>query len=290
MEPIRAATQTTFDLEAWQEEQNARRRELSKEAIRHRNAMRLPNTVEIRTLRGLGYDDDRIKVAMQQREAEKRAGAGLRSLDAILTGRKKRASPGAPLSELTTNQLRVRGRYGQAALLADQEALREPDPSRAALAREASTALKLLSGRPVQEEFNFFMANSSTGHQYVDVILSRLRASDANTSERHAALATLGLIVRHLGWQDHACVKTGTELAAMLGVHPTAMTRTLNLLEKVGAITRVRRGTMKTITVTPEGAYRGDITKHAEAVDRYKAEIVPLKRKAKAEPAPAESA
>lgn len=271
--------QTTFDLAAWQEEQNARRRELSKEAIRQRNAMRLPNTLEIRTLRGLGYDDDRIKIAMQQREAEKRAGVGLRSLNSILTGQKKRAEPGGPLSELTTSQLRLRGRYGQAALLADQEALREADPKRAALAREAAIQLKLLSGRPVQVEFNFFMANSSTGHQYIDVILSRLRATEASTSERDAALATLSLIVRHLGWQDHACAKTGTELAALRGVHKTAMSRTLALLESVGAITRVKRGGIKTITVTPEGAYRGDITKHAEAVDRYKAEVVPLKTK-----------
>ena len=30
--------------------------------------------------------------------------------------------------------------------------------------------------------------------------------------------------------------------------------------------------------MTPEGAYRGDITRHAEAVDRYRAEVVPLRQ------------
>jgi hypothetical protein len=30
----------------------------------------------------------------------------------------------------------------------------------------------------------------------------------------------------------------------------------------------------KTITVTPEGAFRGGVTHHAEAVDRYRAEVV----------------
>jgi hypothetical protein len=40
----------------------------------------------------------------------------------------------------------------------------------------------------------------------------------------------------------------------------------------------VKRGRTKIITVTPEGAYRDDITRHTEAVDRYRAEIVPLRR------------
>ena len=72
--------------------------------------------------------------------------------------------------------------------------------------------------------------------------------------------------------------KTAAELADLLGVQPASMTRTLQLLESVGAITRIKRGRTKVITVTPEGAYRGDINRHAEAVDQYRAEVLPIRR------------
>lgn len=45
---------------------------------------------------------------------------------------------------------------------------------------------------------------------------------------------------------------------------------------------RVKRGRTKIITVTPEGAFRGDVNRHAAAVNRYKGEVVPLR------PVPAE--
>lgn len=54
------------------------------------------------------------------------------------------------------------------------------------------------------------------------------------------------------------------------------MATTLALLERVGAISRVKRGRTKIITVTPEGAFRGNVNNHAEAVARYSAEVVQL--------------
>jgi predicted transcriptional regulator len=253
----------------------------------------LPRTAEVRKMRALGYRDDQIRLAIITQQAQRRADtSGIQSIHQVLTGRRPRANASGPLAELTTSQLRVRGRLGQAALLADQQALTETDPSKAARIRELSTGLKLLSGRPQQQEFDFFMGgNTQLGHQYTDAIIQRLDESGASRVERDAALATLTLIVRHQGWQTHECQKTGVEIARMRGVDKGNMTRTLALLEKIGAITRTKRGTTKTICVTPEGVYRGVPLAHPETVDRYiKDVVVPLRRKQKTETTPAESA
>ena len=52
------------------------------------------------------------------------------------------------------------------------------------------------------------------------------------------------------------------------------MADTLKLLEEVGAIKRVKRGRTKIITVTPEGAFRGNVNNHAKAVERYKLDVI----------------
>jgi DNA-binding MarR family transcriptional regulator len=62
----------------------------------------------------------------------------------------------------------------------------------------------------------------------------------------------------------------------MRGVDKADMARTLATLERVGAINRVKKGRTKIIAVTPEGAFRGKIDNHAEAVARYSAEVVQL--------------
>jgi hypothetical protein len=242
-------------------------------------------TVTKKELRRRGYPQADLDLAAKQREAEGRAGGKPRTLEAVLYGRTAKAQPDAPFSELTARQLRVRGRLGHAVLMADQEALAERDPDRAMAIRQASTMLKALAKQPTQLEFSFLMGgNVSTGYEFHDAIRDRLMASGATPAERFAARAVLMEIIRWLGWQTYACDKTAAELANMLGMDAGDMTRTLNLLESVGAIARIKRGRTKTITVTPEGAYRGDIGRHAETVDRYKADVVPL-RQAKAAPA-----
>jgi hypothetical protein len=266
-----------------------RQAELDLQAERHADAAARakvplpppPITPTTRRMQRFGFTNDEITLGLIQQAAQAKAGMGVRPLHAILTGQPQRTNPNNALAELAPRQLSRRGRYGQAALLADQQALQERDPGRAAVAREASNALKILSGRPQQVEFDFFMANTSHGHQYTDTILQRLDATGASRVERDAALATLTLIARYQGWQSHECTKTGVELARMRGVDKGNMTRTLALLERIGAITRTRRGTTKTICVTPEGVYRGAMDKHAETVERYKADVVvPLRQKA----------
>ena len=234
--------------------------------------------VSVLELRRRGYSEEDITLARITQDAQRRAGAPYRSLTEILAGQPARSRPSAPVEDLTARQLRRRGSYGQAALIADQAALVEKDPDRAAKARYHAQGLKSLAQAPHQLEFDFFGGgNVSLGHQYIDTIQARLLQTNATPAERNAALATLLLIVRHLGWQSYTCGKTAADLAEMQGVLKSQMAETLALLEKVGAISRVKRGRTKIITVTPEGAFRGDVNRHAEAVDRYRAEVVQLR-------------
>ena len=234
--------------------------------------------VSVLELRRRGYDDDDIKLALATQEAHRRAGAPYRTLAEILAGKHAQPRPTAEPEDLTARQLRRRGRLGQAALLADQAALTEMDADRAAQVRYHAKGLKALARKPHQIEFDFFGGgNVSLGHQFIDAIQRRLLQTEATPAERDAAMATLLLIVRHLGWQSYSCDKTAADLAEMRGVLKSHMAETFALLEQVGAITRTKRGRTKIITINPEGAFRGDVNRHAEAVDRYRAEIVQLR-------------
>lgn len=97
----------------------------------------------------------------------------------------------------------------------------------------------------------------------------------------------LSEVLRWLGWQTYECSRSAADIAQQTGLHPRVVSDALALLEQVGAITRVKRGRTKIITVTPEGAYRGDINHHAEAVDRYRADVVPLRRPRRGDEPPA---
>lgn len=231
----------------------------------------------LRDLRRQGYSETDLALARHQQEANRRAGAPPRSIGEILAGQLPRPRPGAVPEDLSVRQLRRRGRYGQAALLADQQALAETDELRAIQAREAALKLKELAGGPDCIEFNIFRGNVMTSDQYHDAIRTRLMATKATLSERALALAVLMEIKRWMGWQVFTCTKTAIELGELLGIDKGNMARTLALLEQIGAIGRVKRGRIKVITVTPEGAFRGKIDNHAEVVERYKTEVMPAR-------------
>ena len=84
-------------------------------------------------------------------------------------------------AELTERQLRKRGRYGAAALLADQEALNEKEVVRALKARQASSILKELACKPVKIEFDFFRGNWSMADEYHDTIRERIVVRSTST-------------------------------------------------------------------------------------------------------------
>lgn len=234
-------------------------------------------SVSLKELRRRGHSDEDIHLAQLTQDAAKRSGGPARSLAQILAGRPARSPSEASVADLTARQLRRQGSYGQAALIAKQAALSDSDHDRADRARFHANALASL-GRVRTGEYDLLGAgNVSIGHQYIDAVQARLMETKATAPERDAALATLLLITRHLAWQDYTCTKVAADLAEMRGVDKAHMARTIALLESVGAISRVKKGRTKTIAVTPEGAFRGKMDNHAEAVARYSAEVVQLR-------------
>ena len=231
--------------------------------------------VPIHELRRLGITSEDIDMARATQEAQRRNGSPVQSI-AVLVGAvqpRQRPDPNPPV-DLTDRALRRRGAYDQAALLLDQQALRESSPERAARAREAALAAKELSASN-QLEFDFFGGgNVSIAFQYQDAVTERLFDAAPTTTKAKEALSILWTICRHLSWQSYECTKTATELCELTRTDKAHMARALDLLEEVGAIRRVKRWRVKIITVTPEGAFRGNVNKHAEAVERYKLDVI----------------
>lgn len=231
--------------------------------------------VSIRDLRALGVSDTDIQQAQELQATQRRCGAPVLPLKAILgLSNPKEARRAAVPIDLTTRALRRRGEYDQAALMLDQRALREKSPERAERAREAAKMAKELSASE-QLEFDFFGGgNVSIAFQYQDAVTERLRNSGQSLAKQHQALAVLWQITRHLGWQSYECSKTAADLSEITGIDKAHMARVLDLLEQVGAIRRVKSGRTKIITVTPEGAFRGNVNTHGAAVERYKLEVI----------------
>lgn len=223
----------------------------------------------------MGVSRDDIEIAKQTQAAQRRNGSPVQSIGVIVGAvqQRKKHNPNPPAS-LTDRAMRKRGTYDQAALLLDQQALRENSPERAMQARAAAKTAKELSAAQ-QLEFDFFGGgNVSIAHQYQDAVTDRLRNSGQSLAKQHQALAVLWQITRYLGWQSYECTKTAADLSDITGITPNHMSPILKLLEEIGAIQRVKRGRVKVITVTPEGAFRGNIHNHAQAVERYKLDVI----------------
>lgn len=229
----------------------------------------------IRELRQMGVSHEDIEIAKQTQAAQRRNGSPVQSIGVIVGAvqQRQKHNPNPPTS-LTDRAMRKRGTYDQAALLLDQQALQESSPERVMKARAAAKAAKELSAAQ-QLEFDFFGGgNVSIAFQYQDAVTERLRNSGQTLAKQHQALAVLWQITRHLGWQTYECTKTASDLCDLTGITPNNMSPILDLLERVGAIHRVKRGRVKIITVTPEGAFRGNVNNHAQAVERFKLDVI----------------
>ena len=224
----------------------------------------------LRELRAGGVSEDDIALARATQDAQRRTGSPVQSIGVIVGMTKPRA---ASTIDLTENAMRRRGRYDQAALLLDQQALHESTPERASRAREAAKAAKELSAT-VQLEFNFLGRNVSLATDYMGAIHNRLRQSAPTPAKRGQAIEVLWVMIQYTAWEDHEVKKTAAELSDLTGIKPSNLSVTLKLLEDVGAIRRVRKGRSNTITITPEGVYRGNVNNHAQAVERYKMEVI----------------
>lgn len=228
--------------------------------------------VSIRQLRALGVSDEDIQTGLALQERQRQSGATVLSL-AQICGIAAPPNRNKPV-DFTVQAQRRRGSYDQAALLLDQSALSETSHERAELARQASRIAKDLSAS-AQIEFDFFRGgNMSIGHQYHDAVSERLRSAAPSTAKRNEALAILWTICRHMIWESYECTKTAADLCDMLDADPAHMSRALDLLESVGAIKRVKVRRTKVITVTPEGVFRGNINKHAQAVEKYRFGVI----------------
>ena len=229
----------------------------------------------ISELRQMGISQEDIEMAKQTQAAQRRNGSPVQSIGVIVgvIQPRQRHNPNPPTS-LTDRALRKRGTYDQAALLLDQQAFQENNPERAIKARAAAKVAKELSAAQ-KFEFDFFGGgNVSIAFQYQDAVTERLRNSNQTLAKQHQALAVLWQITRHLGWQTYECTKTAADLCDLTGITPNNMSPILELLERVGAIHRVKRGRVKIITVTPEGAFRGNVNNHAQAVERFKLDVI----------------
>ena len=228
----------------------------------------------IHELRRSGVSQEDIELAKATQAAQRRNGAPVQSI-AVLVGAAQprlRHNPNPPAS-LTDRALRRRGTYDQAALLLDQQALQESNPERAERAREAAKTAKDL-GASTQIEFDFFGGNVSIAFQYQDAVTERLFEAAPTTTKAKEAGMILWIICRHLSWQSYECTKSAADLCEITHTGPAHMSRALNLLEEIGAIRRVKRGRNKIITVTPEGAFRGNVNNHGQAVERYRLDVI----------------
>jgi DNA-binding MarR family transcriptional regulator len=231
--------------------------------------------LSIPDLRGMGVSQEDIEAAQITQAAQRRNGSPVQSIAVIVGAVQQRArhNPNPPVS-LTDRAMRKRGTYDQAALLLDQQALKERSPERAVLARQAAKMAKDLSAAQ-QLEFDFLGGgNVSIAFQYQDAVTERLFASAKTTAQAKEAMSILWTITRHLGWQTYECTKTAADLSKITRTDKAHMSRALDLLEQVGAIHRVKRGRVKIIAVTPEGAFRGNVNNHAAAVERFKLDVI----------------
>ena len=237
--------------------------------------------IPIDELRRLGITSEDIDMARTTQEAQRRNGSPVQSIAVLVGAAQPRQRPNLnPPVDLTDRALRRRGAYDQAALLLDQQALRESSPERAAKAREAALAAKELSASN-QLEFDFFGGgNVSIAFQYQDAVTERLFEAAKTTAQAKEAGMILWVICRHLAWQSYECSKTAADLCEITHTKPPHMANALKLLEEVGAIRRVKRGRNKIITVTPEGAFRGNVNNHAQAVERYRLDVIEGGKKA----------
>lgn len=231
--------------------------------------------ITINELRRRGVSNEDLEAAKITQLAQRRTGSPVLPLGVLVGAVKprERFNPNPPVS-LTERALHKRGTYDQAALLLDQQALQEINPERADMARELAKSAKKLSASQ-QLEFNFFGGgNVSIAFQYQDAVTERLFAASKTPAQAYHAQAVLWQICRNLGWQSYECTKTAADLCETMRTDKARMARALDLLESVGAIHRVKRGRTKIITVTPEGAFRGNVNNHAKAVEKYKLEVI----------------
>lgn len=227
------------------------------------------------------WGEPQVKAAEAQSAAERRENGYGRSVRDVLEGRPQRGSRG-PQEGLTVQ----RGRGAQPASLLDammaktqggavkvaaailrSEAAKLDPVMRATLRRVAEQAEGVTSGR-ARLQFDLFASggNVSVGRQYWAWVRTQLRDRAITTHQRTLALAVLAELMQHLRFAAEDVDVTAEDLVQLMGVDKVSISKTLTLLEEIGAIARERHGRTKRILITPEGAFRGGLADHQTAV------------------------
>lgn len=228
------------------------------------------------------YGESEVRLAEAQSEAERRSlGRPGRSVWEVLEGRQQRgqnpktqglnlhaaghqraASKG---SDVLSAMLDGNGLKGAAALT--RSAAANLDPVRRAEARKLAEGLEQVAGGRVQLEFDLWGAGSvNLGHEYWDEIQRRLVASGVSPVQQAIAQAVVAQLMRHLEFGKSRVDLTASELCTLTRMQAPNISKTLALLEAVGAIWREPRGRIKEIHLNPEGAFRGGPGQHQAAV------------------------
>lgn len=247
-------------------------------------------------LRQRGVPDDDIRLAKEIQAQQRRRGDPVLSLGQIcgITPPRNvsKADPAIDLDELTKKA--VRGARSHAELMAIYARLTalqaDSSPNRDEIRECASKLETLAGGVQLEFEFSIWRGNSVTAHDYLDQMIFRLlqlqeegykwdprrTMTDAN---RILCMAVLQLVGRHLEWQGPRSQITASEIAKTLNIDKMQVSRALKALEEIGAIMTGPAPTnrsKKIIVVTPEGIYRGRMSKdrkeHSAAVEDFEKE------------------
>ena len=228
---------------------------------------------EVKRLRRKGVSHEDLQLALGHQEAQRRVGAPVSRLGEIVGVDAPRPKGDKPVN-LTARQLRGKEAGAQAALIARQLALTAKTVTAAADFRQAANLIDRNHDKLEQTEFDFMAGNVSIGHQYHDTIGMRLLQSGATIAQQNAAASVLWTLTRYIKFQSYEVDITPAQLAELKGIQRSSLSRTLALLEQVGAIKRSRVGRSDYISITPEGVYRGPIQGHSTTVRKYKLSVV----------------
>ena len=222
---------------------------------------------DVRRLQRKGVSDDDIKSAIEHQRSQRRAGAPVQRLDVIVGVAPAKPSPP---EFLIGRQLRKKDAGTQASTIARQLALMSKTQIGALELRQAAELIDRNSSRLQQEEFSFMAGNISVGHEYQSTIRHRLTESGVTLAQKNQALAVLWTLTEFLKWQSFEIDASISEIAEHTGIVRPNLSKTLKLLESVGAINRVQKGRRSCISITPEGIYKGSMQAHSMTVEKYK--------------------
>lgn len=228
------------------------------------------------------YGDEAVRIAEAQSEAERRVlGRPGRAPWEVLEGRPQRGRnpkpdglnlhaagrqrPPGKGADVLSAMLDGNGLKGAAALA--RAAAGNLDPVRGAEVRKVAAELEGIASGAVQLEFDLWGGGSvNLGHQFWDEARRRLIAAETPPLHQAVAQAVLAEMIRHLEFGSSRVRLNAAELAGLMRMKPPNLSKTLALLERIGAIWRVQRGRTKELHINPEGAFRGGPGAHQAAV------------------------